>query len=53
VDLLVEFRAGHRWERIDLARELEALLGRKVDVVTPGSLHWLTRPRILAEAVPV
>lgn len=50
VDLLVDFRTGHRWERVDLARELEELLGRKVDIGTPGSLHWLIRSRALAEA---
>ncbi|HKS59149.1 MAG TPA: nucleotidyltransferase family protein [Thermoplasmata archaeon] len=53
VDFLVEFRRGHRWERLDLAKELESLLGRKVDIGTPDSLHWLVRPRVLAEAVSI
>jgi predicted nucleotidyltransferase len=54
IDLLVEagpkrapfFPAG-------LKEELEALLGRKVDVLTPGALHWYIKDRILREAKPL
>lgn len=54
LDLLVEagpdrtpfFPAG-------LLADLEALLGRKVDVVTEDALHWYIRERILKEALPL
>jgi predicted nucleotidyltransferase len=38
---------------IDFAMELEALLGRHVDVVTKDSLHWFIQPQVVAEAVPL
>ena len=53
VDLLVEYRGGGFSARIDLANDLEELLGRKVDVVPDDSLKWYSEPEILAEAVPV
>jgi predicted nucleotidyltransferase len=54
VDLLV--RSGTKtspWFPAGLILDLEELLGRKVDVVTEGGLHWYIRDRILAEAVPL
>lgn len=36
-----------------LLADLEDLLKRKVDVVTPKSLHWYIRERILNEARPL
>ena len=54
VDLLVD--ASERtspWFPAGLVQELEALLGRPVDVVTENSLHWLLRRRILKEARPL
>jgi uncharacterized protein len=54
VDLLV--RPGAKtspWFPAGLILDLEELLGRKVDVVTEGGLHWYIRDRILAEAVPL
>lgn len=36
---------------IDLELDLEALLGRRVDVGSDESLHWLIRPQVLFEAV--
>jgi hypothetical protein len=54
VDLLVEFEPGRtRLDQAALVVELEELLGRKVDVVTEGGLHWLLRRRILKEARPL
>lgn len=50
IDLLVEFKG--RKSLLDLAGlklELEELLGRKVDVLTYGSLHPLLKERILSE----
>ena len=52
VDLLVEvgpdrtpfFPGG-------LIADLEELLGKKVQVVTPEGLHWYIRERVLGEAV--
>lgn len=41
------------WFPAGLVLELEEFLGRKVDVLTEGSLHWYIRDRILAEAVPL
>jgi uncharacterized protein len=37
-------------DRAALGCDLEELLGRKVDVVTDGGLHWLIRPQVLFEA---
>ena len=41
------------WFPVGLVTDLETLLGRKVDIVTEGSLHWLLRRRILKEARPL
>ena len=54
VDFLVEFEP--RRSLIDqglLIEDLQNLLGRRVDVVEPGGLHWYVRDRILEEAVPL
>jgi len=53
-DLLVEFESGRTLlDQAGLVVELEALLGRKVDVVTEGGLYWLLRHRIPNEARPL
>ncbi|OGR83596.1 MAG: DNA polymerase subunit beta [Elusimicrobia bacterium RIFCSPLOWO2_01_FULL_54_10] len=36
-----------------LSADLEELLGRKVDILTPGGLHWYIRDSVLKEAVPL
>lgn len=54
VDFLV--RPGPKtsaWFPAGLVLDLEDLLGRKVDVLTEGALHWYIRDRILSEAVPL
>jgi uncharacterized protein len=54
VDFLVEFEKGRTL--VDLAGlrlDLCEVLGRDVDVATPGSLHPKLRDRILHELVPV
>jgi hypothetical protein len=54
IDLLV--RPGPKtsaWFPAGLVLDLEALLGRKVDVLTENALHWYIRDRILSEAVPL
>jgi predicted nucleotidyltransferase len=53
VDFLIEFDSekASPWFPVGLMHDLEDLLGRKVDVVTEGSLKGLTRDQILQEAV--
>ncbi|MCX7044041.1 MAG: nucleotidyltransferase family protein [Candidatus Sumerlaeota bacterium] len=54
IDFLV--KAGEKtsaWFPTGLIMDLEALLGRKVDVVTEDSIYWLLRHRILKEARPL
>lgn len=36
-----------------LVVDLEQCLGRRVDVLTEGALHWYIRDRVLREAVPL
>jgi len=52
VDVLVEFESGHvpGLAFFDMERELSSLLGRKVDLNTPGFLSRYFRNRVLAEA---
>jgi hypothetical protein len=52
VDFLVEIGDWiSPWFPVRLIRDLEELLGRRVDVATPKGLHWYIRDRVLAEAV--
>ncbi len=54
IDFLVEMEPGR--SLLDLGGlhvDLEALLGRKVDVVTDSGIYWLLRRRILKEARPL
>jgi predicted nucleotidyltransferase len=54
LDLLVEFEAGRSLlDHAGLVLELEALLGRTVDIGTPKGLRIPYRERILSEAVPL
>jgi len=54
LDLLVEVGPTHSpWFPAGLILDLEELLGRDVDVVTEGALHWYIRDRVLEEAVPL
>lgn len=51
VDLLVDMDNDRSLlDLVGLEQELEALLHRKVDVLTDDSLHPALRPRITAEA---
>jgi predicted nucleotidyltransferase len=52
VDVLVEFEPGHvpGLAFFSMETELSALLGRKVDLNTPGFLSRYFRDRVLAEA---
>ncbi len=40
-------------QRVALIQDLEALLGKKVDVATENSLHWYIRERVIKEAIPI
>lgn len=54
VDLLVDRDAGASLlDRAALTDDLERILRRKVDVVPEESLHWLARPQVLFEAIPL
>lgn len=51
VDFLAEFEHGRSLlDLVGLKQDLEELLGRSVDVLTPDSLHWYVRDDILREA---
>lgn len=52
VDLLLRFRRPiGLLARMEFKERATRLLNRPVDLSTPGSLHWLIRPTVLAEAV--
>lgn len=54
VDFLVD--AGpdtSSWFPAGLILDLEKLVGREVDVVTEGALHWYIKDQVLREAVPL
>lgn len=54
LDLLVDFDADASvFDHMGLLQDLERVFGRKVDVADPRGLHWLIRPQVLFEAVPV
>jgi uncharacterized protein len=52
VDALAEFEPGHTpgLDFFTMEAELSALLGRKVDLNTPGSLNKYFRDQVVAEA---
>lgn len=54
VDFLVEFEMGRTLVDLSgLRLDLCGVLGRDVDIATPGSLHPKLRDHILKELVPV
>ena len=54
VDLLVEVGPNRTpFFPGGLVADLEELLGKKVQVVTPEGLHWYIRDRVMEEAVPL
>lgn len=52
VDVLVEFEQGTRvgWAFFGMQRELSGIIGRKVDLNTPGFISDAFRERVLEEA---
>ncbi|NJN20550.1 MAG: nucleotidyltransferase family protein [Leptolyngbya sp. RL_3_1] len=54
IDLLVDLgETLSAWFPTGLIHDLEALLGRKVDIVTAQSLHYYLRDKVLKEAQPL
>ena len=54
VDFLVDMESGRSLlDLIGLGQDLEALLHRKIDVLTDASVHPALRDRILTEARPL
>jgi uncharacterized protein len=54
LDLLVDMAPERSLlDTVAMIQELEAALGRKVDVLTENALYWLIRRRILREARPL
>ncbi|MGI0132109.1 MAG: nucleotidyltransferase domain-containing protein [Thermoplasmata archaeon] len=54
VDLMLTWRRPHSLlDRAGLGNDLEALLGRPVDLVYRGGLHWSVKPQVEAEVVPL
>jgi uncharacterized protein len=53
VDFLVVGPVHSPWFPAGLVADLEDLLGIPVDVVTPDSLHWFIKDKVLEEARPL
>lgn len=54
IDFLVELEQGRSlFDLGGMVIDLQDLLGRRVDVVTPKGLHWYIKERVLAEAQPL
>ncbi|MGH7480320.1 MAG: nucleotidyltransferase family protein [Candidatus Methylomirabilales bacterium] len=54
IDFLVEMEEGRSLlDLVGFWQDLEALLGRKVDVLTDGGISPYLRDRIYAEAIPL
>ena len=54
VDFLVEMEPDRSlFDLGGLLMDLQALLGREVDVVTEKALHWYIRDRVIQEAQPL
>jgi len=54
IDLLVDFDDGaSAFDQMGLIADLEQIFKRRVEVAEPSGLHWLVRPQVLFEAVPV
>lgn len=52
IDFLIDYDLDRvsPWFPVGLMHDLQDLLGREVDVVTEGGLHWYIRERVLSEA---
>lgn len=54
LDVLVDFGPKcSLYDRIGLKQDLEELLSRRVDVLSPNTIHRLIRDKVIAEALPL
>jgi predicted nucleotidyltransferase len=55
VDVLVEFEPGHTpgWDFFGMQEELSGIIGRQVDLCTPGFLSRYFRAEVMAGAFPI
>jgi len=54
IDFLVDLESGRSLlDMGGLLMDLERILNRKVDIVTPNGLHWFIKDQILKEARPI
>jgi len=54
VDLMVRWSRPHSLlDRIELARKIEGLVGRRVEIVNEGGLHWAIEPQVESEKAPL
>ena len=53
VDLLVKYSRPLGFEYFDMHHELEANLGREVDVITEESMNEFLRPYIVPDLTPI
>lgn len=54
VDLMVRWSRPHSLlDRAQLATALEELIGRRVELVNEGGLHWAIEPQVESEKVPL
>jgi uncharacterized protein len=54
VDLLVRWARPHSLlDRAELEQEIEELVGRPVEIVNEGGLHWAIEPQVESEKVPL
>jgi len=54
IDLLVDIEPGRSlFDLGGFQMDMQALLGRRVDVVTEKALHWYIRDRVLSEAIVI
>ncbi len=54
VDLLADLDINTSLlDRIALTQEIEDLLNRKIDLVTPDKLHRVIKDRVIKEAIPL
>ena len=54
VDLMVRWSRPHSLlDRVQFGLEVERIVGRTVDIVNEGGLHWAVEPQVESEKVPL
>lgn len=52
IDFLVTFDSNSNlFDKIELTRDLESLLNKKVDIISDNYIHWYLKDKILSEAI--